>query len=138
MKLYQALRFITRNEDINFLLTNRVPRIWLTRAMGRFSKIRHPLVCRVSIAIWRLFTDLDLGDAASTHYASLHDCFTRALRPGARVVDAAPDVLTSPSDGIVGACGPVVRGQVFQAKGLAYSLAELLGSDQDAECFAEG
>ena len=64
MKLYQALRFITRNEDINFLLTNRVPRIWLTRAMGRFSKIRHPLVCRASIAIWRWFTDLDLGDAA--------------------------------------------------------------------------
>ncbi len=138
MKHYRALRAITQNEDINFLLTNRVPRIWLTRAMGRFSKIRNPLVCRASIAIWRLFTNLDLGDAASAQYHSLHDCFTRALRPGARVVDPAPQVMTSPSDGIVGACGPVVRGQLFQAKGLPYSLAELLGSDQDAESFAGG
>ena len=138
MKLYRALRSITQNEDINFLLTNRVPRIWLTRAMGRFSKIRNPLVCRASIAVWRWFTDLDLGDAASSKFDSLHACFTRALRPGARPIDPTPNTMTSPSDGIVGACGTVVHGQVFQAKGLAYSLADLLGSEQDAACFADG
>ena len=138
MKLYRALRSITQNEDINFLLTNRVPRIWLTRAMGRFSKIRNPLVCRASIAVWRWFTDLDLGDAASSKFDSLHACFTRALRPGARPIDPTPNTMSSPSDGIVGACGTVVRGQVFQAKGLAYSLADLLGSEQDAACFADG
>jgi hypothetical protein len=43
-------------EDLNFLLTNRVPRIALTRFMGWFSQIRSPLLARVSIAVWRLFT----------------------------------------------------------------------------------
>ena len=37
-------------EDLNFLLTNRVPRIALTRFMGWFSKIRNPWTCRASIA----------------------------------------------------------------------------------------
>jgi hypothetical protein len=33
-------------EDLNFLLTNRVPRIALTRFMGWFSQIRSPLAAR--------------------------------------------------------------------------------------------
>jgi phosphatidylserine decarboxylase len=138
MKLRQSLRQVLQNEDINFLLTNRIPRNLLTRAMGWFSKLRQPLLARASIALWRLFTDLDLSDAAQTRFASLHDCFTRQLRPGARQVDAAPDVLTSPSDGIVGECGTVVAGRLFQAKGMPYALADLLGSAADAEAFAGG
>ncbi len=138
MNPISVLRRVAANEDINFLLTNRLPRTLLTRAMGRFSKIRNPLVCRASIAVWRMFTDLDLSDAASARFDSLHACFTRALRPGARPVDPAPEWLTSPSDGIVGACGDVVAGQVFQAKGLAYALAELMGSARDAEGFSGG
>ena len=50
-------------EDLNFLLTNRIPRRLLTRFMGWFSKIEQPLVRDLSIGIWRLFADLDLGEA---------------------------------------------------------------------------
>src|SRR5437660_9835110 len=82
-----ALRRLVLNEDLNFLLTNRVPRIALTRLMGWFSRIRNPLVCRLSIAVWRLFTDLDLSDARQQRFASLHECFTRELVPGARTID---------------------------------------------------
>jgi len=138
MNLVQILRSVFASEDINFLLTNRVPRNVLTRWLGRFSKIRHPWVARASIAVWRLFTDLDLSDAAKPQFDSLHDCFTRALRPGARAIDRAPDVMSSPSDGIVGACGPIHSDAVFQAKGMPYSLAELLGSSADARVFDGG
>ncbi len=138
MKFHLVLRQIALNENINFLLTNRIPRNLLTRFMGRFSKVRNPLVCRASIALWKLFTDLDLGDALKPRFDSLHDCFTRELKAGARVVDAAPDTLTSPSDGIVGECGDVLDGRVFQAKGFVYTLAELMGSAQDAQKFANG
>ena len=138
MKLHHVLRQIALNEDINFLLTNRIPRNLLTRFMGWFSKIRNPLVCRASIALWKLFTDLDLSDALKPRFDSLHDCFTRELKDGARVVDPAPDSLTSPSDGIVGECGDVLGGRVYQAKGFAYTLADLMGSAQDAEKYAGG
>lgn len=127
-----------QQEDINFLLTNRVPRIALTRGIGWFSQIRSPWLARVSIWCWRRFAELDLSDAKDTHFDSLHACFTRELRPGARTVDTAPDVLASPCDGIVGACGAVQGTQAFQAKGLAYSLAELFGRAELAEPYRNG
>ena len=125
-------------EDLNFLLTNRVPRLLLTRWMGWFSHLQSPLLARLSIRVWRLFTHLDLSDAKQQHFVSLHDCFTRELLPGARVVDADPAVLCSPSDGIVGACGRVVDGMVLQAKGFPYSIGELFGPSQDPSVFVNG
>ncbi|MEO8299769.1 MAG: archaetidylserine decarboxylase [Burkholderiales bacterium] len=129
---------VLQQEDLNFLLTNRVPRIALTRFMGWFSQIRQPLVRDLSIAVWRLFTELDLSEARKAKFDSLHDCFTRELKPGARTVDTDPAVLTSPSDGIVGECGAVVDGRVFQAKGFPYTLDDLFGGDAWAQQFRDG
>ncbi len=125
-------------EDLNFLLTNRIPRIAATRFMGWFSRIESPLLARASIAVWRLFTDLDLADAVPQRYTSLHQCFTRALVPGARSFDADPQVLTSPCDAIVGAFGTVHDGQVLQAKGYPYRLDELLGDAAEAARYRDG
>lgn len=138
MNMTKGWQRLLQQEDLNFLLTNRVPRIALTRFMGWFSQIRHPWIARASIAVWRLFTDLDLSDARRQRFDSLHDCFTRELRPGARPVDPDPQVLTSPSDAIVGACGRVEHGQVYQAKGFPYSTAELFGPSQDVRDFEGG
>jgi phosphatidylserine decarboxylase len=135
---WRLWRACLRNEDLNFLLTNRVPRIALTRFMGWFSQIRSPWLARASIAVWRMFTDLDLSDAQATQFASLHECFTRELQPGARTVDPDPTLLTSPSDAIVGACGSVQAGQLFQAKGMPYTLDELFGGDPMAADFRDG
>lgn len=131
-------RRLLLQEDLNFLLTNRVPRIALTHLMGWFSALRSPLLTRLSIGVWRLFTDLDLSDARQSRFNSLHECFTRELRPGARQVDPDPDVLVSPSDGIVGACGTVAQGQVYQAKGFPYELKDLLGQPAEAAAFEGG
>jgi len=133
-----TFRKLLVQEDLNFLLTNRVPRIALTRFMGWFSRIRNPWVCRASIAVWRLFTDLDLSDARTQRFASLHECFTRELRPGARVVDADPQVLVAPCDAIVGACGSAAGTSVFQAKGFPYTLEELFGPGADTAPFRDG
>lgn len=139
MNLKQLRDRVLLQEDLNFLLTNRVPRIALTRLMGWFSQRRSPWLARLSIGVWRLFTDLDLSEAEPRRYASLHDCFIRRLRPGMRPVDADPALLTSPSDGIVGACGRVDGTTVFQAKGFPYELAELFGGDTArAERFRDG
>jgi phosphatidylserine decarboxylase len=129
---------LLQQEDLNFLLTNRVPRIYLTRFMGWFSKRREPWVRDLSMAVWRMFTELDLSDARKTRFDSLHDCFTRELKPGARVVDADPTLLCSPCDAIVGACGPIAGTQVFQAKGFPYSAEELFGDAAAVEPFRDG
>ena len=130
---------LLQQEDLNFLLTNRVPRIALTRFMGWFSQIRQPWVCRLSIATWRVFADLDLSDAKQQHFGSLHDCFIRELQPGARTVDANPGILSSPCDAIVGACGALDGVTLIQAKGFPYTLPDLLGNNPAAaETYRDG
>lgn len=132
------LQRLGAQEDLNFLLTNRIPRIALTRLMGRFARIESRWLTRLSIWVWRRFTPLELDEALHQDFRSLKDCFTRELKPGARVFDSRPGVFASPSDAIVGACGVVEQGQVYQAKGFPYSTTELFGPSQDASAFEGG
>ena len=119
---------IFQQEDLNFLLTNRIPRRFATHFIGWLSRIEHPLVVGASLRIWKLFApDLDLSESRTTHFRSLRECFIRELAPGARPVVADPEVFVSPCDAIVGACGRVDGQVVIQAKGLAYQLKDLLG-----------
>src|SRR5256885_11348074 len=128
----------TQQENLNFLLTNRIPRAALTRFLGWFSKIENPLVRDFSIACWRLFSDLDLSEAKKTEFTSLHDCFTRELKPGLRPFDSDPVTVASPSDGIVGAFGRIADTELFQVKGAPYSLLDLLGDPQLVEQHRNG
>lgn len=137
MKIRSTFQKWMLQEDLNFLLTNRIPRMSLTRFMGWWSQLRNPWVVRGSLAIWRLFTDLDLSDAKLKKFESLHACFTRELVPGARIIDTDPHHMTSPCDAIVGACGEIRQGLVIQAKGFPYSLQDLLGNSQRCEAWPE-
>ena len=130
--LRSAIARVAQQEDINFLLTNRIPRRLATRFMGWFSQIEQPLVRDASIAVWRLFADLDLSDAEATRFRSLHDCFIRRLKPDARPIDPDPAVLVSPvrrdRRGLRVRCS---RGQALQIKGFPYALRDLFGNDAD-------
>ena len=129
---------LTQQEDLNFLLTNRIPRAALTRFMGWFSKIENPWVRDASIACWRMFSDLDLSEARKTEFKSLHDCFTRELKPGLRPPDPDPSIVVSPSDAIVGAHGAIEDTELFQIKGASYSLLDLLGDPALVEAHRNG
>ncbi|HEY6456464.1 MAG TPA: archaetidylserine decarboxylase [Steroidobacteraceae bacterium] len=130
MTVRAAISRLVQHEDLNFLLTNRIPRRWLTLFVGWLSKIEHPLLAVPAIALWRLFCDVDLCDARATGFRSLHECFTRELKADARPIDPDAATVVSPSDGIVGASGRVAIGECLQAKGFAYTLMDLL-ADRD-------
>ena len=138
MNARSLIERLTQQEDINFLFSNRIPRRLVTRFMGWWSRIEHPWICNGSIALWRLFSELDLSEAKTTHFKSLHDCFTRELKPGARPVDMQPSHLVSPCDGIIGGCGTIEKGTLLQAKGFLYPLSELLLDPQLAQYYEGG
>jgi len=138
MTIRSAIAKVCQQEDINFLLTNRIPRRLVTRFMGWFSQIEQPLVRQLSIATWRLFSDLDLTEARKRRFQSLHDCFTRELKDGARPVNHDPSILVSPCDAIVGACGAIAGTTVFQIKGFPYRLEDLMGDDDLSEAHRNG
>jgi len=101
MTIRSAISKVCQQEDINFLLTNRIPRRLVTRFMGWFSQIEQPLVRELSIATWRLFSDLDLSEARKRRFLSMHDCFTRELKDGARPVE------NDSGQGSIGAIGGI-------------------------------
>jgi phosphatidylserine decarboxylase len=138
MNARSLIERLTQQEDVNFLFSNRIPRRFVTRIMGWWSRIENPWVCNGSIALWRLFSELDLSEAKTARFKSLHDCFTRELRPGARPVDMHPAHLISPCDGLVGECGSIHKGLVLQAKGFPYSLRELLLDSELAQYYEGG
>lgn len=138
-RIPRPLHALNWRERINFLITNRVPRKVLTQWMGWYSGIESPRLTRVSIRVWRLFArDLDLKEAKHREFSSLHDCFVRELKDGARPVDPRPGIAVSPCDAVVGACGTIEGTTVYQAKGFPYELEELIPDPALRERYRDG
>ena len=128
-----------KHERLNFLVTNRLPRRAATLLMGRLSRVENRLVCGIALRLWRLFAgDFRLEEAAETRFESLHDCFTRALKPGARSIAQERNVVASPCDGIVGAHGRVEGTKLFQIKGFPYDLGDLLNDAALVDKYRDG
>jgi phosphatidylserine decarboxylase len=134
------LTAIARRDGVNFLVTNHLPRRLATRFMGWFSRIEQPFVRDLSLAAWRAAAGdaLRLDEADRTDFRSIHDCFTRALKPGARPIDAHPGALVSPCDGIVVGAGRIDGTTLVQAKGFTYTLDDLLQDDGLAARLRDG
>jgi phosphatidylserine decarboxylase len=138
MTLRSRIQRVLEQEELNFLLTNRIPRRLATQFIGWFSQIEQPLVRDISIGLWRFFSDLDLREAKSTQFRSMHDCFTRELKDGARPVDRSANILVSPCDAIVGATGMIAGTDLYQIKGFPYTLEDLLCDPDLVEAHRDG
>lgn len=104
-----------------------VPKRLLSRATGVLMRI--PLFWPFSALLIPLFAalfkiDVGLAEKSPGAYRSFDDFFTRRLKAGARPVEGA---FVHPVDGVLSQAGPVVAGELLQAKGWNYSLAEFLG-----------
>jgi len=137
--LAKVIRKLTQIEQLNFLLTNRVPRKLLTRIVGWYSDINSPLLTKITIYLWRLFVDdLDLEESKHKKFNSLQSCFTRELKDGARPIDMREEILVSPCDGIIGEFGDIQGTTVYQAKGFPYELSELIPDYALQERYRDG
>lgn len=123
---------------LNYVFTNRIPRGLANRLMYRLSRVEHPLISRPALWVWRHTAPLNLDEALEDRFVSIHHCFSRRLKPGARPVSERAGCLVSPCDGHVVAAGSVCRGMLMQVKGSEYSLAELLCSEYLAARYEGG
>lgn len=65
--------------------------------------------------------------------------FTRELAEGTRVIDNSPGTIISPADGALSAAGVIEKNMLLQAKGIHYSLEDLLATDlPEASAFHNG
>lgn len=100
---------------------------WLTRRQSRLT----PWVIRR----FALAFNVEMQDAADPdlrHYQTFNAFFTRELSPAARPIAAGDTEIASPADGRISALGTINDARIFQAKGIDYSLQQLLGDDEVA------
>jgi phosphatidylserine decarboxylase len=106
-----------------------VPKNLLSYCCGAMFRVRRPrwLVlagCRFFARLYAL--DMKEAELPLSAYGSLEELFTRRLRPGARPVSREP---CAPADGRLVVSRRPEADEALQAKGLTYSLRELVFGD---------
>lgn len=117
------------------------PKRALSSAIGWGANCGIPPALRVAVLTRFARTyGIDVSEAEKplTEYAGLDDFFTRRLRDGARPVDQTTDVVVSPADGTVVECGRAEDDHLIQAKGVRFTLGELLDDEGLATQFRGG
>jgi len=124
------------------LLQYLLPKFLLTSLVYRLSRIRQPAIKNGLISGFLKLYDVNLDEIrlnVPSDFATFNDFFVRELASGARVVDANPLSLVSPVDGTLSQAGIMLGDKLIQAKGIDYTLDDLLATDLDkAREFAGG
>jgi phosphatidylserine decarboxylase len=126
-----------------FLLIQRIiPRSLLTSLIFRIARIRSrwfkDFLIRQFIAAYKVNTE-EAQLSVPDDFACFNDFFIRELKEGSRPIATADDAIVSPADGTVSAAGRIDKDRVFQAKGLHYTLTDLLATDlADANRYIDG
>ena len=111
-----------------------LPRHLLTRLVWRIARIRHRATKDFLITRFARAFDVNLDEVKNdvpSGFATFNEFFVRELNEGAREIDDDHDSIVSPADGTVSVAGPIRGNAIFQAKGIDYSLEDLLATDLD-------
>lgn len=119
-----------------------MPQHLLTALIWRLARIRHTATKDFLIRRFIAAFDVDIDDvllAVPNDFATFNDFFVRELNSEARPIDQQQSTIVSPVDGTVSAAATILENIIFQAKGLDYSLEDLLATDLDeASAFVDG
>jgi phosphatidylserine decarboxylase len=129
------------NDQVFMTLMRVLPKSALSSLVGLAT--RAPAPARVHQAAMRLFArqyqvNLDEAEGSVGDYRTFGEFFTRKLKAGARAIDAAKEAVVSPVDGRVSQLGPIEGGRCLQAKGITYTVAQLLADARQALTFEGG
>lgn len=114
------------------LLQSVLPQHLISRLIGKIASTKLALVRTPLIHLFILVFKVDMSEADESNFASFNDFFVRALKPNSRPICQEPGALVSPADGKVSELGRIGDAGIFQAKGLMYSLEDLLARPADA------
>ncbi|QRO02268.1 phosphatidylserine decarboxylase [Archangium violaceum] len=129
------------NEQTFMKLMQILPKSALSTAVGMATRLPVPApLHRAAIKTFAKAYNVDVAEAehALEHYPTFAQFFTRGLKAGSRPVDPGAKVVVSPVDGAVSQVGYAEHGRVMQAKGIHYTVGELLGDEKAAEPFHGG
>lgn len=118
---------------LKIALQHLMPKHGISRLVGKFAAAEAGWLTTKAISYFIKAYDINMAEAKlknATDFTTFNDFFTRELEEGARTIIADPNTICYPVDGAISQQGPIVQGQLIQAKGFNYSLEALLGGDQ--------
>ena len=119
-----------------------LPKHWLTAVVYRIARIRNAAVKDFLITRFVKFYDVETEEIKLTlpqDFPTFNDFFVRELNDDARLIDSNPDAIVAPADGTVSLSGSLRGDNVLQAKGIEYSLDDLLATDlEESESYVDG
>lgn len=124
------------------LLQYLLPKYLMTALIFRVARIRTTVIKDALIRGFLRLYDVNLDEIrleVPADFPTFNDFFIRELRDGARAVDDDPAAFVSPVDGTLSHAGAIRDDRLLQAKGIDYSLDDLLAIDLErSRAFANG
>ncbi len=108
-----------------------LPHHFISRTIFRLTRVKSALVPKAIILFSNVF-DVNLDEAKNSDpnsYSTFNEFFTRELKEGLRHISDSK--IVSPVDGTISEFGDIQNGQLLQAKGITYSLEQLLGGNKE-------
>ncbi len=115
-----------------------LPHHAVSRVVFKLTRIKSPLVPK-AITLFSKAFKVNLDEAINPDpksYPTFNEFFTRQLKPELRPI--ASSKIISPVDGTISQFGSIVDSSLLQAKGVTYSLKQLLGNKERASLFENG
>ena len=119
-----------------------LPKHLLTALVWRVARIRHVATKDFLITRFIDLYEVDIDEVklqAPADFSTFNDFFTRELVAAARPIDADSNSIVSPVDGTISAADEIRADSIIQAKGIDYSLDDLLATDlEQARAYIDG
>ena len=123
-------------------LQHLLPKHLVTALIWRVARIRHVATKNFLITRFVGLYKVDIDDVkleVPAGFATFNDFFVRELLDDARPVDSSDDSIVSPVDGTVSIADAIRNDSIIQAKGIDYSLDDLLATDlEEAAGYVDG
>lgn len=117
-------------DSLKLLIMSVLPKKSLSRLVGKVANSSYSKVF-IPHYIKHYKIDADEAEKSLTEFNSLTDFFIRKLKKDKRKVDDNPNSIVSPVDGVISIFGNIENGALIQAKGIYFTVNELLGNDKN-------
>ncbi len=132
---------IDLSRDIFILLFTLIPSNLISKIFGLLSLIQFPKMIMIFIIkIFSKIYKINLNEVKKdiSEFKNLNEFFIRELKEGVRPIEKNKKVIVSPVDALLNRRGTIQKKMLIQAKGIHYSLKDLLGDPDYIPYFENG